>query len=451
VRFQAAMRGCAGQVLRATVTDIPNAGQVLETVTRKRVVNSKVEIPFPNIPDFWEYFEKITDWDRHVLYIYRRDPDDGQVAKCTNTLLLPDGTTHLLTGKEETEFAIGKGWGGKLYELILKGGPQRITSTKIRVALPPKPILVPPQNQSANPNQFSEGSATADVAHHAMGIIASQEKQAVDVAVNALKGAADVVQRLSQAQNPPAQPSQTDELMKMMMLKMMEKSLNPADPLELLKSVLGLQAQLNPQSATNPMLSRIMDAAVEKILNPAPAGPVSSASAELVRQLPVVANYVTQAIAEWRAGVEAQRDTAAIMTHQKPPTPQTSNVRILPNPAPQVVNPVPTQPQPEPTPAGIPSLEFIESKIIEILKEPISADEAADETLAFLSRMHPTLVTQLVQAGEQGLLSLFQQRPVLRPGLQNLPRLQEFVKSFFKYARENEEEEKKNAIDAKPN
>ena len=84
------------------------------------------------------------------------------------------------------------------------------------------------------------------------------------------------------------------------------------------------------------------------------------------------------------------------------------------------------------------SLEFIESKIVEIFQETdLTVDQAADETLAFLDRMDPKMPSQLESLGEAGILQLFHVRPVLRPATANLARLQEFVRAFLKYAGEN--------------
>jgi hypothetical protein len=84
-----------------------------------------------------------------------------------------------------------------------------------------------------------------------------------------------------------------------------------------------------------------------------------------------------------------------------------------------------------------PSVDFIESKIIEIMREPCSAEEAADRTMEFLDRLDEKLPAQLASLGETGLMQLFQTRPILQQAVQNLPRLQEFIKAFLKYAAEN--------------
>lgn len=81
------------------------------------------------------------------------------------------------------------------------------------------------------------------------------------------------------------------------------------------------------------------------------------------------------------------------------------------------------------------SLEFVESKIIEILKDGnLSAPEAADDALSFLDRLAPELVHQLSGLGQAGLLQLFNTRPILQQATANTPRLLEFIKSFLEFA-----------------
>ena len=93
------------------------------------------------------------------------------------------------------------------------------------------------------------------------------------------------------------------------------------------------------------------------------------------------------------------------------------------------------------------SIEFVEGKIVEIIKEPLGAEQAADEAIAFLDRLDPSLLGQLAGLGEAGLLNLFQSRPQLKPATANMPRLMEFIKAFLKYAAEHDGGE----AQAKPN
>lgn len=427
--------------------DSPKAGEVVETVTQRRVIQAEPAGKEKTTPDFWFYLEALrpADWDRHLLYIYRRDSDNGPMIpleKCTGFLTMQDGTQVPLSDREATEFAIAQKYGGRVFRLILKRGSERVTETRVHVDAPPK---------NTQPAIFSDGgprvtdmgsdSAAADVAHHAISTLAGQDRVVMDVAVNAVKGAAEIVQRMSQGPQNGNSGSETDQLMKMCMIKMLERAMNPPDPIELLTKLMALQGQMGGSGGTpSPIINRVLDQAVEKLLNPAPSGPISSAGAELVRQLPQVASYVTSAIAEWRAGTEAQRDTAAIMRGVQPPAGR-------PAQAPSTVLPAPPVNNPAPGGNGVPSLEFIESRIVQIFREPVSAEEAADKTLEFLETIDPQLVTQLTAQGEQGLIGLFHARPILRPAAQNVPRLTEFIRAFLKFASEGDSA----AAEAKPN
>lgn len=81
----------------------------------------------------------------------------------------------------------------------------------------------------------------------------------------------------------------------------------------------------------------------------------------------------------------------------------------------------------------VPPLEWVEAKIVEILRKPISADEVADEAVAFLVVAHPQLGEQLAAATKEQLLAVFASRPILKQ-IPAGPRLVEFIDAFLKYA-----------------
>jgi hypothetical protein len=156
----------------------------------------------------------------------------------------------------------------------------------------------------------------------------------------------------------------------------------------------------------------------------------------LVRSLPTVVSGITNAITEWRLGTEAQRDTAAMMAGKTiTPAPGVVNVAGRPagQPSPVILPAPPAQGGPVP---GAPSYEFVESRIVKILNESETADEAASRAVDFLGTIDPGAVAQLAGLGEGGLLNFFASRPQLKPATQNLPRLREFIQSFLKYASE---------------
>jgi len=433
-----------------TAIDTPESGAVVETTTRRRVLppnSAAADVPRP---DFWEYVEKLEpkDWEGppgHTVYIYRTDPrssnygtGESNIDKCSGFIEVRPGQNVPFNDREEVELAIREKHGGKAFRLILKKGRERITEGKVSNDAAPRFVSAPVSSNgsSSAPNvQPADEYTTADVAKTAMQMVANQDAQAIAVGVNALQGAASVIERLTRVP-VPVQPSESDQLMKQLMLAMLQKALNPPDPLDFLGKVLPLlnHGGGGAGGASNPLVDKIIESGLERVLNPPMTGPVSSASAELVRALPTIANAAMEGVREWRLGAEAQLHTAEIMAGRVPPALPPGAAAPARPPAPQpAVNPSPEVQQ---AMQG-PSVDFIESKIIEIMKESISADEAADETMAFLDRLDEKLPSQLASLGETGLMQLFQTRPILRQAVQNLPRLQEFIKAFLKYAAEN--------------
>jgi hypothetical protein len=439
-----------------TVAVTPDAaGRVVETVTRKRILDaseaSSSDKQQRTTPDFWDYVEKLTpqEWERHIVYLYRRESEVGpspQLEKCTGVIEVPGLGRVLFDDRDEVQHAIGQKYGGGTYRLILKRGHERICEGRIVAEgvrkNPPAPAAAEYGNGYGGPTVTSS-DATADVAHHAIATLSGQDRLAMDVGISALRNAADVVDRFSRPRDPvpPAAPSETDALLKQALAAMLTKMMNPPDPLEQIAKLLTVMAQLRPpgDAAGSPVVGKVIDAAIEKLLNPAPAGPAAeNAGAELVRQLPGVAGYVAQAIHEWRVGIEAQRDTVAL-SRGVPLPPARAAGAPASQPTQTLGAPVPPGGEVmQPHPPGEPSLEFIEGKILEMFREPVSADEAADRAVQFIDTLSPQLVDQLKTLGEAGLLHLFQTRPVLRPALQNLPRLQEFIRAFLKFAHDGE-------------
>ena len=422
------------------------------------------------MPDFWDYVESLKpeDWDRHIVYIYRTDPrasnyGDGQsyIDKCVGYIEMPDRSQVPFSEREEIERAIREKHGGRAFRLIIKRGGQRITEGKCSNEAPAKSMY---QQNSGNGNNgvsvtpVSDASATADIAKAAMSTISAQEKQAIAVATDALRSTSEMVQRLARGPGSEQANSSMDDVLKQALVVMIQKAMNPVDPMEQLTKMFALLNQIRPAPGVDPSLppgsplNRVMDLALERLLNPASATPPVSASAELVRQLPMVAGHVTEAIREWRMGSEAQRDTAHIM-RQAGSQPPAGPVGVNPSQQPRTLagpnvaqpRPIPVagqtaQPGPtnqEANTVAAPSLEFIETKIIEIFNENVSADQAADDCFFFLDRMDQKLIAQLAAVGEQGVMALFSSRPILRAATANPARLTEFIKAFLAYAKES--------------
>jgi hypothetical protein len=423
-------------------TDNPETGRTVQKTTVTTILPADPASADRKTPEFWEYLEKLTasDWDKHILYVYRRfDSGPSQpLEKCVVYFVMPDGTKVPLNNREEFEIAMAQTYGGGSYRLWLKRGAERITEGRLNIDGPPKntqPGILRNLEQAADTSQ--PASASNDVATTAMHLVANHEGEGIRIGIAAMQSAADVLQRVTAT---PASPSETDHLMRQAMVAMLNKALNPPDPLETFARLMTLMQ--TGQSAANgesPMVTKILEAGLERVLNPAPSGPVSSTGAELVRSLPQIISYATEAAREWRVGSEAQLKTAQIMAGPQPAAlpPGTAQGQTQPpaRPITQATQVTAPPPEPQVMPAGAPSLEFIESKIVEILKKPISADDSADEVLAFLDLMAPAMVDQLAACSEAQLVQIFQTRPVLRQ-YHDLARLQEFIRSFLKFSKD---------------
>jgi hypothetical protein len=408
----------------------PDNGQVVETTTRRRIVSSdKLSQPF----DFWTYLENLTPEaaQRHIIYAYRTDPQvNGQNVQ-VGKFVYP-WTDIPWNDREEAEAAIAQKWGGRAFLLHVKDRSQRMGMGKIVTNMPPKVVtpVVPesnpyaqgPQVQPANGYGYGDTARVAETAIHTM---ANQEKQAVDLGIAMMSQAANVVKNFSERP-----PSQQDDLTKQIMAVLIQRALAPPpDPMELLTKLLALQAQVNPAARTDSRYDKLMDLALDKIMNPAPSGPATSTSAELVRQFPNIASNVVEGLREYRLAMEAQARAVAASHAQLPPPP--TGVASAPTlPPPQV-----------PAPNGgenMDGMNFLAGKIIEIFNEPVSAEAAAEETLDFIERLDRAAVPQLVAMGEQGLNNLFITHPILQKASQtNLPRVQEYIRAFLKFAGEN--------------
>jgi len=428
-----------------------DAGSVVQTTVTKRIIPAGAEKQ-PTF-EFWEYLASLTfqDWSKHILYLYRTEPcgPGGQgvsMGKFVDTSVIP------WNDREEAEIALMQKFGGRMFRVIVKRNSERIGEGKIFIDAQPRTLAAPPSAAEPQPGQTQvygvaggEGTATERVASQAMSTIAAQEPQGVRLAMEALSTTANVLKGFADRPAPAAPaPSETDNLIKMMMIKMMEKMMDRFDaPAVAVSPIPGVSGD---------MFSRFFTTIIERGLNPPAVGNGESkisTGTELVRQMPQIGSYVVQAMTAWQHGREAERDIVLATTRGTPPGP----IAVPQIPARVQQNPVTVnapQPAQNPTPingaaVGKPSLEFVEQKIMELFNAPISAEAAAEEVLAFLQVMdgpapapgEVPMVAQLVSQGEAGLLTLFQFRPILQPATLNAPRLAEFIRAFLKYAGEN--------------
>lgn len=413
-------------------TDSSDAG-VIETTTRRRVIPATDISQETKTPDLWEYLRAIPaqDWARHMIYLYRSEPAPSvPLLKCADQYFaMPNGQRVPVADEQEVEFALAHNYGGGVFRLIVKKGAQWITQGRIPINAPIRPITIPVENQNG-PNQSPSATngtdSTAMIAGKAIDTIAGQEHAAVNIGIGALNAAANVVRSFADGRpQGGGQDDLTRQFMQVIIARAME------DPFEKFMKFFTLMRELNPTGgvagAGGPLVDKLLGAAVERFMNPVPAGPPVSVGAEILRQAPSLIAGFAEVMREQRMAAEAQANALAAQ-------------RGVPQTIPAALPPVPPLP-PVPTPVnGKPTMEFIEQKIIEIFREPnLSADQAAETVMAFLEALDPNAVGQLASLGEGGLVTLFQTRPILKQACNNMPRLVEFIRAFLRMHAEDKQ------------
>jgi hypothetical protein len=404
------------------------------------------------MPDFWEYIESLTpsQWVDHIVYLYREDPktsnystEPSYVDKFAGMIDVRPGVTIPMDERGMIEHAIREKHGGKAFRLICKKGKERITVGKCVNDAPPKYAEI---TSSSNGHPLPNSAQTAsDVASKAIDAMASQQPDAVRLAMDVLRSASDIVMRQAQpaATTPVPQASLIDQTI---MTTLIAKALAPPpDPFEMF---LRFKEIMQP-SATNGVRETLELVSSLRNSGLFPSGSGKTSLLDLGREvIPLVATTARDAIHEWRVGVEAQVRGVEIARGLNPPAP----LPPTPQPEPATPSPAPQPSEPASTPvqaSSDPPFDWLAMKIVEILKDQdFTIEQAVDETLSFLYRAHTAVVALLLDPpklnaqlapGEQGLLMLFQHHPILKQIPVN-PRLAEFIKKFVSEAKVAETE-----------
>lgn len=442
---------------------------VVKTTTFREVLPSGTtteERTGPKQPEFFEFVRSIPDekLGEYMIYLYRVEPTRVQIDHTPGkTFDVPGYGLVPVIELEPIETAVIADCGGGTFRLICqkRSNGEWQTQTRFRIDLPPRNIV--PWFVRRGENKVDDGKGSSQYpadgnqfASKALEIAASQEHRAVDLGLRLMDSAATHILK----------SHEPDEMERQFKAAMIQRALAPApDPLDLMTKFMSLQSTLNPNSGGNPIMSKILDVALSRLLEPPMnSAPAVSAGAEMVRAVPTMISQVVEGIRELRMKSEAERDTAAIMQSRVQPArpmvmqPQILPAAPLPPPAPRVQpNPTPTQPNPTngSHASGPVPFEAIEVKIMQILRMPISAEEAAERAIEYLEIIageNPApdqdYVSLLSSLGEPGLVDLFQ-RPNLRAANANTARLLDFIRAFLRYHAEDVAEEQQRA--SKPN
>lgn len=219
-----------------------------------------------------------------------------------------------------------------------------------------------------------------------------------------------------------------------------------------------IEKLMNPPTAPqNALMDRLLNSAVEKLLNPSPdaAGGHETLAQTLVRVAPAILERIDSGMAK----MATLRQQELEMMRLRGGAPPTINVapgvqqppQQQPNPLPGAPAGGPGAPKPEsgeggtplqqpPAPsAGMSMQDFIELGIMRIAMNPqLTAEGAAMEMLVLLDAYVPELVTGTANDpnAESELLKMFRERPILQQVPQN-PRLTELIQKFLEKARES--------------
>jgi hypothetical protein len=437
-----------------------------ETVIRKRTLTAAEAAPLPTgnaMPDFWEYIESLTpsQWSDHVVYVYREDPKDSNyssepsyVDKFAGSIEISPGVIVPTFERESIEYAIKEKHGGKAFRLICKKGPSRVAIGKCVNGAPPK---YPEFNTRAHPLPNANGNNSDNIAVKAMDTIANQNPALINIAIDAVSRAADIVAR---AQQPPVHPapstdSELDRAFKQAMIqKLLAPPPDPIDTFLKLKQVLGDNGSSG--GGQNALVDKLLNAAVDRFMNPASAAPPITGRTTLLdlgrEFIPVLGTVMH----EYRLSREADARMAEVARSMPPqpaqnPAPLPVNITAQPAAAPAQSAPQPTAPAaaaPQAPTLTFPQIEAHIAKIIANAEYPI--EEAVDRVLSFLydtdgrlvpALLNPPSIDARLKPGKEGLMQLFTYEPALQPCTVNLPRLSEFLDKFIAEATLAEENE----------
>src|SRR5579872_1076760 len=389
----------------------PAPGSVIEETKRTRVIpanspDNEAEKPWRTL-DKWDYIGSLTpeQWGREnlVVYLYRYD-DKGNpwgIGKFTGAL---------------DEFKVLEMFGGGRFNLKMKRGPQLIINEDFQLEGPAKTpgvngaAAVSPSGTPSEGALLTTINALIEELRAARGGTMAQDafKNALSLQSQVFSSTLPAVASSVQALTHPAAPGPDPmrDLQAQLLQAMIAKMLNPTDPIETFAK---------------------MAAAVKALPGFGGGGSDKTGIAlELVRQVPTIANTLVQGAQAWRLAEESRERQIALTrgTQAQPPI----NVTPMNHPAPNVVEmPAPgAQPtaQNGATPAPAPQvqvevpqmpIETLEQMLCNIIADPgLTIDQAAEEAATLIERSMPGMTDQMVVRGEEFLIGLFRERPVLQ-------------------------------------
>ena len=385
----------------------PAPGTTLEEVTRTRAIPD-ASAERSDDRDFWEFTAALTtkDWERYLIYVYRMTGDrlGPYVAKYPSRI---------------SEDMIAENHGGGKYRCWLKTTAGEIIKTanfeiegapKINTGAPTANPAAPMPQHAADQSSLNRLCDLLErvVLRNDNGAI---QGEALRSALNLQsEGFRSVVQNVRDIAPPAAAPAAaaTNPLLDKLLEAAIAKLLNPSDPIETFAKMMTAMKGLG------------FDGGASK----------SSIGAELVRTVGGAIPQIVDGVKSYTTAVtkQAELEMMRIASGQgRPAQPQP--------PAPQPTAAQPSMPQatipPQQAPTQPPpmSLEEVETKILSMLTDgKISIQQAANDVLDFIEDISPTnLYPYICSMDEPNLAAFINSRPILSQAVTG-PRFREIVK-----------------------
>lgn len=413
------------------VKAVPAPGTVVEQTTRTRTIpvgspDNDTDKPWRTM-EKWDYIASLApeQWQREnlVIYLYRYDEKGNPwgIGKFTGSL---------------DEFKVMEMFGGGRFNLKMKRGPQLIINDDFQLEGAAK---IPGVNAPASSNGNGAASTDQNALLTTINALVEELKAARggNIAQDAIRSAMSLQGQVFGAGVEAVKGT------------LAGGTVSPAnslkDTLEILTVAKALFAPAAPGPATNSvkdtleMISALKGAGLFGAANDGKA----SIALELVRQVPNVATTLVQGIQAWQMAEEARARQAAIMRgggtapiNVTPIATAAPPGNVVPiNGVPAAATPTGAPDAPAPAPPvqiEVPQMpiETLEQMLCNIIADAnLTPDQAANEACALIERSMPGMTDKMISQGEEWLIGLFQQRPVLQQ-VANHPRLRDFVKKF---------------------
>ena len=408
----------------------PAPGQTVEEVKRTRILNGNDgEEKYPS--DSLEYMETLTpeQWQKgdHTVYIYRVEPPLYKTDRNSPAYIDKFGTPITLE-------LIQRDYGGGLWRIVIKRGPERVCAREYPVSGPPMDLTrvqaAPGTRTNGAYSTNGNGSGSPADMNQSKLIDAATNVEAQKAQVDMVKSTATELVQMAKE----AAPKQ----MSIQEIILLAKELQPKAPAAASVDwwsnplVIALATKLIERLFANPFeqIGPIVEM-VSKINGGANvAGDWKLAAAQAV---PKVAESLADALHEMRMGAEVQAAARTAGSEVVMRGGQAPNANTQPNPAP----PPPTSAnskviEMQPPPQGDP-MEAFETKFVELLANPeINGAQAAD----ILAKDWPNILTEIARYPADVIIANAFKRPILAPQAAN-PRVPQFVAELIAWVKAN--------------